>query len=182
MNFSRHVGPAVVAMALAACASPPIRQESPSGGSAAVTAVPLRAAPSPVSDFDRMRAALPTFELQRRGDADAGEVSVIRDVNFSADSSILSRPEVVRLDPLRSYLRANPSIEVRIEGYGDGQSGADRNAALSLDRAQAVSRALLTDVMVENIIVTVGATMPQATARRGSVEVMFVAPAKLQSN
>ncbi|MBY0510360.1 MAG: OmpA family protein [Rhodospirillaceae bacterium] len=182
MNSLRHVALAAAAAALAACAPPPMTHENVSAGSAAVAAMPVRAAPSPVSDFDRMRAALPTFALQRSGGADHGDVSVVRDVNFPADSSILSRSEVMRLEPLRSYLRANPSIEVRIEGYGDSRSAADRNVALSLDRAQAVSRALLTDVMVENTIVTVGAVMPQATARSGSVEVMFVAPAKLQSN
>jgi outer membrane protein OmpA-like peptidoglycan-associated protein len=185
MKFSGQVGLVVMATALAACASPQTAGKNLSGDSGAVVAaMPPGPAPSPVSAFDQMRAALPTFDLQRSGAgvADGGDISVVRDVSFLADSSILSRPEVTRLEPLRSYLRANPSIEVRIEGYGDSRSAADRKVTLSLDRAQAVGRALLSDVMVVNTIVTVGAGMPQATVRSGSVEVMFVEPTKLQSN
>jgi outer membrane protein OmpA-like peptidoglycan-associated protein len=181
MNLFGYATLAAAATVLVSCASPQGTTDALSGDMAAMrAATPLFDAPTIVSDFDTMRTALPTFDLQR-GDvnlASYAEISVIRDLSFSAGSDILSQRDVSRLEPLRAYLRTNPSIDVRIEGYGDGVNSAERDAALSLGRAQAVTRALMTDIMVANTIVGLGAMTPQPTARNGSAEVMIIRAVK----
>jgi outer membrane protein OmpA-like peptidoglycan-associated protein len=144
-----------------------------------VAAMPIVTTPVFVSDFDAMRAALPAFDLQRGGTEPASrrEVSVVRDLVFAPASSILSRADVIRLQPLLAYLRANPTIAVRIEGFGDGINSTEHDTELSLSRAQAVARALLTDMMVSNAIVTVGAPVPQLMKDNGRAEIIFIGSA-----
>jgi outer membrane protein OmpA-like peptidoglycan-associated protein len=176
MTAFSHAVLAVVAAALTACASPQMARDNLNVDRPVVAAVtPSPAAVPVVSDFDTMRAALPTFDLQQSDSvaAQRGRISVVRDLRFTAESFILAQADVKRLVPLQAYLRANPSVEVRIVGYGDGGNAVERNAALSVGRAQAVGRVLLTDMMIENKIVTVGAIMPQPSARAGSVEVVI---------
>jgi len=133
-------------------------------------------APLFVSDFDVMRAALPAFDLQRNV-ADGGrEVSVVRDLAFVTETSILSRDDVVKLLPLQVYLRANPLIDVRIEGYGDDVGSSERNDDLSMGRAQAVARALLTDIYIKNNVTTMIAKTPQSKGRSGRAEIFFIEP------
>src|SRR2546429_7494267 len=114
----RPYGPVVLAAALAACASPPAASSS----RAAEVAAPVVVTPiAPiVSDYEAMRSALPDFDLQRRADGPPTDISVVRDLVFDVNSSILSGPQVKRLVPLQAYLRAHPRTSVRIEGNGDG--------------------------------------------------------------
>lgn len=172
--FGRIVA-AAIAAALSGCASPaPLAYRA--ADTAATTAQgPPFEAPAPVSAFDAIRAALPGFELQRGlGGASGNEISVVRDLTFTRESSILSRAEVTRLSPLHAYLRANPSIKVRITGYGDGVNSPEREADLSLSRAQAVARALLTDMRVANSIDAKGAVLPQHDV--GRAQIVFALP------
>ena len=127
-----------------------------------------------VSDFDIMRAALPAFDLQRNVAEGGREVSVVRDLGFLTETSILSRDDVVKLLPLQVYLRANPLIDVRIEGYCDNAIANERNADLSTGRAQAVARALLTDIYIKNNVTTMVAKTPQSAGRSGHAEMFFI--------
>lgn len=181
---------AATVAALGACASAQENAQQDAQLSAQVfTDAPAAPAPPPatparaaLSPFDAMRVALPTFELRQDASAAAGEVSVARDVTFPAESSILPRPQVDRLVPLQAYLRANPDTAVRIEGHGDGapgESGREQDASLSQDRAQAVARALLTDMRIATQrITTVSAAPLSATRprRAGWAEIILVAP------
>lgn len=163
---------AAAAAALGACASavpPPdaaaARMSAQVFDDAAIAA-PAQPAPAP---FDAMRAALPTFDLQQN--VPGGEVSVVRDILFPPESSILSRPQLDRLVPLQAYLRANPATAVRIEGHGDAASEQDSD--LPWSRAQAVARALLTDMRISTDRITADA------GRRGEwgrAEIILVAP------
>ena len=96
----------------------------------------------------------------------------MRDLSFEADSSILSRTEGARLQPLLTYLRANPTISVRVDGFGDDAKVSERNGDLALARAQTTARALLADIMIVNHVVAVGARM--SPSRQRSVEITFI--------
>jgi outer membrane protein OmpA-like peptidoglycan-associated protein len=172
-----HVALAVTAAALTSCASPAPFEYTATDAAVIIAQMSAFEAPVPVSDFDAMRAALPGFELLKTFDgASENEVSVVRDLTSTPESSILSRADVTRLEPLHADLRANPSIAVRITGYGDGSNAADRTADLSLSRAQAVARALLTDMRVANSIDAAGAAMPQQKQYVGHAQIVFALP------
>jgi outer membrane protein OmpA-like peptidoglycan-associated protein len=172
-----HVALAAATAALAACAFP-MPSEYPTVDVAAMTAeMPVYRTPVLVSDFDAMRTALPGFDLQRSLDRTSQrDVSVVRDLSFTPDSSILSQADVTRLAPLHTYLRENPTVAVQIKGYGDGANSAASDADLSLSRAQAVARALLTDMSVANTMVVAGAAMPQQKKHSGGAEIVFTTP------
>lgn len=174
-----QVAVAAAMAALAACASSRMGTDKVSADIAAyvstLTAVPIAAPSSIISDFDAMRAALPGFDLERGADMAApGEVSVVRDLVFDHGSSILSRVDVARLEPLHAYLRANPLVAVRIKGYGDRGNTTERAADLSLSRAHAVARALLTDMKVANDIAAAAAPRSEQTLNSGRAEIIFI--------
>ena len=173
-----HVACAAMTATLAACAPQQTPERVSVDISATMAVMPIMTTTPLVSDFDIMRAALPAFDLERGASHTAfqHEISVVRDLVFTPDSSILSRAMVTRLAPLQVYLQANPSMAVRIEGYGDGVSTSARAADLSMARAQAVARALLADMKVTNVIVAKGAAVPQARNRAGGAEIMFFEP------
>jgi outer membrane protein OmpA-like peptidoglycan-associated protein len=172
-----HVALAAATAALASCASPVVSEYPRLDAAAMMAAMPVYEAPVLVSDFDAMRAALPGFDLQRTFDRTAQyDVSVIRDLTFTADSSILSRADVARLLPLHAYLRENPSVAVLIKGYGDGANSAAAGTDLSINRAQAVARALLTDMRVATTLQSTGAAMPQHKQNAGRAEIVFTTP------
>lgn len=161
----RAFGPVVLAFAaLTACASPPPAPRAAEVAAPAAAPVLVATLSPPVSDLDAMRAALPTFALRRGGIGSAGEreVSVVRDINFPLGSALLPQAEVDKLAPLLPFLRANPLIVVRIDGYGDDKKGSERDINLSIDRAQTVARALLTDMRISNTIEATAAPMPQS--------------------
>jgi outer membrane protein OmpA-like peptidoglycan-associated protein len=175
----RPFGPfalAAMAAALTACASP---QAAPSpSAKVAAQPAPIAVAPiaPPLSEYDSMRAALPGFDLQQRAGGPGSNVSVVRDLVFETNSSILSMPQVKRLVPLQAYLRANPRTSVRVEGNGDGANTTERDTDLAMSRAQAVVRALLTDMMVANKIVASSAPMPQSAQHSRRADITFVTP------
>jgi outer membrane protein OmpA-like peptidoglycan-associated protein len=177
MSPSGHVALAAIAAALAACASSAPPEYTAVDAATTIADVPAYEEPALVSDLDAMRAVLPDFDLRENGDQMSQRgTSIVRDLTFIRESSILSRADVTRLAPLRAYLRANPSIAVRITGYGDGFNSAGREADLSLSRAQAVARALLTDINVTNSIDAMGALMPQQKQYFGRAEIVFTRP------
>ncbi len=170
---------AVVMAALTGCASSQLSSEQSAidiDDIVAGIAMPIAPPPLFVSELDTMRAALPAFDLQTVYTAQEREVSVVRDLAFTSENTILSRNDVARLIPLQTYLRANPSVDVRIEGYGDGAIPTERNADLSRGRAQAVARAILSDIYITNTVVSAVAKTPQPAARSGHAEIFFIGP------
>lgn len=73
---------------------------------------------------------------------DRGATLVLHDVMFDSDSANMREGAIQRLNPLLVYLKSSPSTSVRIEGHTDSTGTSDHNDALSLDRANAVARAL----------------------------------------
>lgn len=78
--------------------------------------------------------------------ADCPEVEaapMLATVRFTINSAKISSEEMVNVFNTAEYLKANPSINVMIQGYADKDTGtADYNKALSQRRAQAVYDAL----------------------------------------
>lgn len=171
---------AAAAAALGACASNPAPSDDVSARMAAdifAMTPPPQPTPPFATNFDTMRAALPAFDLQRDLSGTRGDVSIARDLVFPAESSILSRPQVDRLVPLQAYLRDNPATAVRIEGHGDGILSREQEIDLSRSRAQAVARALLTDMRISNPITAEAApSTNRKPARGGWAEIILVLP------
>jgi outer membrane protein OmpA-like peptidoglycan-associated protein len=66
----------------------------------------------------------------------------ISDVLFQTDSAALRPGAIAKLRPLSGYLKANPRVELRIDGYTDSRASAQHNQILSEHRAQSVESAL----------------------------------------
>jgi outer membrane protein OmpA-like peptidoglycan-associated protein len=118
-----------------------------------------------VTDLDTMRAALPAFSLRDPADR---EVSVERILGFPHDSQIVSSQDLKRLELLKIYLRNNPTVGVRVEGYfGPARTGEP--SSLALDRAQAIVRALLTDMRIQNAMSAVAALGPSSGTSQADI-------------
>lgn len=64
-------------------------------------------------------------------------------VFFKLNSAVIRASEEAKIERLSAYLTANPQAKVVICGYADKATGTPKiNDALSLKRAQAVSKAL----------------------------------------
>jgi hypothetical protein len=107
-----------------------------------------------VTKFEIMRSALPEFELLQQ--TSGNEVSVERNLGFEPQSPIISSDEVRRISLLQAYLLTDPSLTVGVEGYFK-RDRAGTEEALALDRAQALVRALLTDMRIKNDVTAVAA-------------------------
>lgn len=171
---------AAATAALGACASALAPSDDLSARMAAdiIAMTPPVQPPVPfMTEIDTMRAALPAFDLQRDISGPRGDVSVARDLAFPAESSILPRPQVDRLVPLQAYLRDNPATAVRIEGHGDGLLTGEQEIDLSHSRAQAVARAILTDMRIYNSITAEAAPSAKGKSTRGGwAEIILVMP------
>jgi outer membrane protein OmpA-like peptidoglycan-associated protein len=180
MKAVRYAAVAAIATTLMACVSP--RAVSPPH---VITAAPVQAPAQLIalSDFDAAQVALPGFELQRdaSGKAADAEASVVRNLTFATDSSIMSSHDVTRLAQLQVYLAANPNVDVRIEGYGDVLSSNERFQDLSLDRAHAVARALLANMRVNNVIVAVAGARRDQQKNAGLANITFLWPTAVPS-
>ena len=67
----------------------------------------------------------------------------IGDVLFETDSARLRPAALDRLRPLAGYMRANPGVQVRIDGHTDSRASDAYNQKLSEARAQSVDEALV---------------------------------------
>lgn len=74
---------------------------------------------------------------------DRGIVLTIGDVLFAFDSAELSAAAQKPLNKLARYMRNNPGLRVRIEGYTDSIGSKSYNQKLSLARAQSVANAMI---------------------------------------
>jgi outer membrane protein OmpA-like peptidoglycan-associated protein len=75
---------------------------------------------------------------------DRGTVVTLGDVLFDTASSTLNPGGMQQIQRLSTYLNANPSQTVRIEGHADSRGSEASNEALSQRRADAVRAALIT--------------------------------------
>jgi outer membrane protein OmpA-like peptidoglycan-associated protein len=172
-----HVALAAIAAALTGCATAETFEYTAVDAAVLVADLPAYEGPVPLSDFDIMQTELPGFDLRRSVDPMTQySVSVVRDLTFAPKSSILPRENVTRLAPLQTYLRANPSVAVRITGYGDGPNSGESERDLSLSRAHSVARVLVTDIKVANSVNAVSASMPQEAGYVGRAEIAFTRP------
>ncbi len=71
-----------------------------------------------------------------------GAVFNLQDVLFETGSAVLRPGAQDKLMPLARYLRANPRVQVRIDGFTDSVGTAASNLTLSRDRARSVGHAL----------------------------------------
>jgi outer membrane protein OmpA-like peptidoglycan-associated protein len=73
-----------------------------------------------------------------------GAMFTLRDVLFQTGSAALRPGAEAQLHPLAGYLRANPRVRLRIDGFTDSVGSHVSNMTLSQDRARSVSNALAT--------------------------------------
>lgn len=71
-----------------------------------------------------------------------GALFTLQDVLFQTASAELRPGAAARLAPLAGYLRANPAVRLRIDGYTDSVGSAASNLTLSQNRARSVADAL----------------------------------------
>lgn len=100
---------------------------------------------------------------------DRGATLVLRDVMFDTNSAHMREGAVNRLTPLLAYLKSSPSTLVRIEGHTDSTGTAARNDTLSLDRANAVARAMEAGGQAANSIQTEGYGQTKPVASNDTV-------------
>jgi len=180
MHFLKAFTLAIVAVGISSCAParPDFEWSSPSAADRAQrTALAPAMAPF-ITAYETMTSSLPQFALQRGygGALAYGEVSVVRDVSFDPDSSILSWDQVQRLDVVQKYLIANPATTVRITAHGDNANASERTGNLATARAQAVGRALTVDMGVQNDVAISAANAAAGRSRAGTAEIILVMP------
>jgi outer membrane protein OmpA-like peptidoglycan-associated protein len=101
----------------------------------------------------------------RNATAEAPATLVLQDVMFESGRAELKPGAVARLEPLVTYLRANGTVRVRIDGHTDAQGNGADNRALSRHRALVVRDQLADAGIAPSRIVTVahGAAQPLAS-------------------
>ena len=72
---------------------------------------------------------------------DAQDRAIIH-INFGSGDALIQPDSVPQLEQVVLLLNRNPDLSLAINGHTDSQGSAERNAALSLERAQAVVDAL----------------------------------------
>ncbi len=103
--------------------------------------------------IESMRTQLRMYDMRI---TELGATLVLHDVLFDVDSSVLRPGAVNRLDPLIAFLHGSPTTTVRIDGHTDSSGAPGHNQELSLNRADAVKRALRANLSVANAIDTFG--------------------------
>ena len=80
----------------------------------------------------------PLSAVEVSGDSDSGKAGPLQTVYFGFDSSSLSSSTKDALNANAEFLKANPSVEVQIEGHADERGSVQYNLALGEKRAKAV--------------------------------------------
>lgn len=94
-------------------------------------------------------------ELQAK-QTERGTVVTLSDVLFDTGAATLKPGADLSLDRLADYLKAHPQTKVLIEGHTDSRGSDEYNDALSLRRAQAVSKALVTRGVAPDAVTAAG--------------------------
>ena len=80
--------------------------------------------------------------LELNGDSDSSRAGGLMTVYFAYDSSVLSDSAKSALEGNANFMKANPSVEVQIEGHCDERGGIQYNIALGEKRAKTVKQYL----------------------------------------
>ena len=97
------------------------------------------------------------LEALQAKQTDRGMVLTVgNSVLFDTDSDTLKPGGIDSLKRVGDFMRNNPSIKIRIEGYTDSTGSDDYNQALSQRRADAVARELRKSDVPSDRIETVG--------------------------
>ena len=83
-------------------------------------------------------------DIALNSDSDSNKAGPLQSVFFGYDSSILSSAERAKLDGNADFLKANPSVEIQVEGHCDERGGVQYNLALGEKRAASIKQYLLT--------------------------------------
>lgn len=76
--------------------------------------------------------------IELNADSDSGKAGAIRSVFFGFNSSVLSTSTREALNANADFLKANPSVEVQVEGHCDERGGVQYNLALGERRAKSI--------------------------------------------
>ena len=76
--------------------------------------------------------------LELNGDSDSGKAGGLTTVFFGFDSSSLEGATKAAVEANAEFLKANPTVDVQIEGHCDERGGRQYNLALGERRAKAV--------------------------------------------
>jgi outer membrane protein OmpA-like peptidoglycan-associated protein len=82
---------------------------------------------------------------------------------FPFDSHVLDATELTKIDSLLAYLARNPTVRMSLQGFADVKGGVSaHNTTLSLDRAEAVEKALVDKGVdpgrIDDIMIGLGAS------------------------
>ncbi len=94
--------------------------------------------PSEAEDYDGDVDDDGCPEKRKRVDVTKEEIELNEKVHFAYDKAKIQNKSYPLLDEVATVLKANPNIEVRIEGHTDSQGGKQYNQKLSQRRAQSV--------------------------------------------
>lgn len=83
-------------------------------------------------------------DLELNADSDSNKAGPFQSVFFGYDSSTLSAANRAKLDAGAEFLKANPSLEIQVEGHCDERGGVQYNLALGEKRANVIKKYLLT--------------------------------------
>ncbi|WP_127718184.1 peptidoglycan-associated lipoprotein Pal [Halobacteriovorax sp. HLS] len=81
--------------------------------------------------------------LELNADSDSGKAGAISSVFFGFNSSVLTTATRETLNANAEFLKANPSVEVQVEGHCDERGGVQFNLALGERRAASVKEYLV---------------------------------------
>ncbi len=98
--------------------------------------------PSPRSDAPDTVQQIAAF-LARDSSADVPRRFVLGDLSFQSGSAMLTQESQETVDALAKVLRANPTVEIALEGHTDNTGSAAANKALSTARATAIEDGLV---------------------------------------
>jgi len=82
-------------------------------------------------------------DFEVNADSDSGKTGAIQTIFFAFNSSQLSERARNTLKDNAAFLKANPQIEIQIEGHADERGGVQFNLALGEQRSAAVKKYLV---------------------------------------
>lgn len=121
-----------VTVLLTACSSTPVAESAPE----AKTATPVATAPA-------QTAAQPTQVLPAHLDPNSA-LSKQHSIYFDFDVFTIKPQYNSVIEQHAAYLKANPQLQVRLEGNADERGGREYNLSLGQKRSESVKRAMST--------------------------------------
>lgn len=119
------------------------------------------------AQYDPTIRLLSGVELKRLIDADG---RAIIHVNFGSGDAVVQPDSLPQLEQVVLLLNRNPELSLAINGHTDNQGSAERNLALSAERAQAVTDALRQHGIAAERLVADGLGDAEPVADNGTAE------------